>query len=326
MQCLNDLCKKHTSTVAPVFKEIIYKLHSQSEEIRLCALSNIYELVMQDFIKMKGRVLLNFLACLVDKNEMIQLKSQAAILSYTNDKNQNLLYTCFLESVFLFNDFIQTENFGVFPLDEIDRNYRLLYGPENRQSRFELYSFFVQNIHELNEMHLLMLLKQIIVMNEKFDKKKFKKSSEGVETFKDLLHIFKSICDKRGESKMNVSKAENPDYVDDNDEETPASTQPKAGGRRGKNVTNINDALPVVEKMILIYPDFAKNMVAYDKSLEPSILELTKSIAQNFTSFIEYTKPGSFWYETQSSLKSSSNKKQRRSKKSAVISDTDESD
>lgn len=328
MQCLNDLCKKHTSTVAPVFKEIIYKLHSQNEEIRLCALSNIYELVMQDFIKMKGRVLLNFLACLVDKNELIQLKSQAAILSYTNDKNQNLLYTCFLESVYLFNDFIQSDNLGVFPLDEIDRNYLLLHGTENRESRFELYSFFVQNIHELNEMHLLMLLKQVITLSEKLDKKKFKLCVEGIETFKDLLHIFKLICDKRGESKMNINKADNPDYAEDIDEEAQMSntTQPKSSGRKGKAVTNVNDALPIVEKMILIYPNFAKHMIDYDKSLEDSVVQLTKSIAQNFPTFIEFSKPGSFWHETQSSLKASSTKKQKRGKKSIAVTDSDDSE
>lgn len=318
MQCLNDLCKKHTSTVAPVFKEIIFKLHSQNEEIRLCALQNIYDLVMQDFIKMKGRVLLNFLACLVDKNELVQLKSQAAIMTYTNDKNKNLLYTCFLESVFLFNDFIQAENFGVFPLDEIDRNHRLLFGPENRELRHELYLFFVQNIHDLNEVHLLMLLKQIIIMKEKFEKKKYTKSENGVETFKDLLHIFKLICDKRGESKVNVSKADNDEYADNDDPEERAQTSAapqQKGGRKNKNLVTVNDALPVIEKMILIYPAFAKLVINYDKQLEQGVQELTNSIAQNFPTFIEYSKQANFWSQTKESVKTKPNKKQKTSKK-----------
>lgn len=321
MQCLNDLCKKHTSTVAPVFKEIIYKLHSQNEEVRLCALANIYDLVMQDFIKMKGRVLLNFLACLVDKNEVIQLKSQAAILSYTNDKNQNLLYTCFLESVFLFNDYIQADNFGVFPHDEIDRNYRLLHGAENREARYELYSFFVQNIHDLNEVHLLMLLKQITVIKEKLEKKMFSKQPNGVELFKDLLHIFKLICDKRGESKMSVSKADNAEYADNDDADadevaqTSTASQPKAGRKNNKNLVTVNDALPVLDKMILIYPTFAKLITEYDASLKEGVKLLTSSIASNFPTFIEYAKPGSFWGQIQSNTKASSNKKQRPNKR-----------
>lgn len=332
MQCLNDLCKKHTATVTPVFKEIIYKLHSQNEEIRLCALANIYDLVMQDFLKLRGRVLLNFLACLVDKNEMIQLKSQAAILSYAADKNHNLLYTCFLESVFLFNDFIQTDNFGVFPLDEIDRNYRLLHGEDKREQRFELYKFFVQNIHDMNESHLLMLLKQIIVIKEKLEKNKFKKSSNGIETFKDLLHIFKLICEKRGESKMNVSKAENAEYANDEEIEEVAQTstaaQQKTNKRKQSSVT-LNDAIPVVEKMILIYPKFVAEMIEYDKSLENFTNELTKSIVQNFSTFIEYSS-NSFWGQAQNNAKvSTSNKRKKTAKKPSAFcgdSSSDDSD
>ena len=330
MQCLNDLCKKHTSTVAPVFKEIIYKLHSQNEEIRLCALANIYDLVMQDFIKMKGRVLLNFLACLVDKNKLIQLKSQAAILSYTNDKNQNLLYTCFLESVFLFNDFIQTENFGVFPLDEIDQNYQLLYGVGNREARHELYNFFVQNINDLNEVHLLMLLKQINILKDKLEKKKFNYRPNGVETFKDLLYIFKLICDKRGESKMNVSKVDNPEYEDndvpDEAAQTSTSNAQKKPGKKNKNLMTVNDAVPVIEKMISIYPTFVNLVIAYDKTLAANVNELTKSIAQNFASFIEYSKPAGFWSKAQNDVKAMTTKKKKTTNKKTTTDFPDSSD
>lgn len=332
MQCLNDLCKKHTATVTPVFKEIIYKLHSETEGIRLCALENIYDLVMQDFLKLRGRLLLNFLACLVDKNEMIQLKSQAAILSYATDKNPNLLYTCFLESVFLFNDFIQTDNFGVFPLDEIDKNHLLLHGENKRSQRFELYSFLVQNINDMNESHLLMLLKQVIVFKEKLEKKKFKKSANGVETFKDLLFIFKLICDKRGESKINVSKAENAEYANDEDGEEVTQTSTaaqKKSNKRKQNVLTVNDAIPVVEKMILIYPKFVAEIIEYDKCLESSANELTKSIVQNFSTFIEYSS-SSFWGQAQSSVKAAtSNKRKKTTKKAAAFcgdSSSDESE
>lgn len=309
LQVINDLCKKHTATVTPIFKEIVYKLHSQNEEIRLCALANIYDLVMQDFLKLKGRLLLNLLACLVDKNELIQLKSQAAILSYATDKNQNLLYTCFLEAVFLFNDFISNDNFGVFPLDEIDRNNLLLHGDEKREQRFELYNFFVQNIHDINESHLLMLLNQIIVLKEKLEKKKFKKCLNGIETFKDLLHIFKLICDKRGESKTLVSKAENADYANEEECEEPSTARQKPNKKKQTAVT-LNDAIPVVEKMIVIYPKFVTSVIQYDESLENSTSELTKSIVQNFSSFIEYSK-NSFWHEAIEKSATSSKRKKR---------------
>ncbi|CAO1316115.1 unnamed protein product [Diamesa tonsa] len=143
MLCLNDLCKKHTATVEPVFKEIVYKLQSPNEEIRLFALEVIFELVMQDYIKLKGRVLLNLLVCTVDKNEDVALKAMSSILSYTNDKNPNLLYSCFLESVYIYNNFVQTEDFGVFPANELDANFKALYGPEK-----------LEQLPDLNELSL----------------------------------------------------------------------------------------------------------------------------------------------------------------------------
>lgn len=317
MQCLNDLCKKHTATVTPVFKEIIYKLHSPNEEIRLCALANVFDLVMQDFLKLRGRLLLNFLACLVDKNELIQLKSQAAILSYAADKNQNLLYTCFLDSVFLFNDFVQADNFGVFPLEEIDRNHRLLHGEDKTEQRFELYKFFVQNIHEMNESHLLMLLKQIIIFTDKLDKKKFKKSENGVRTFKDLLYIFKLICEKRADSKLNVSKnTENAEYADDDDEElahTSTVSQQKTT-RKKQNALTMTDAIPIVEKMLLIYPKFVVEIIEYDSSLATLANELTQSIVKHFSSFIEYSN-STFWSEAQNSAETPTSKKRKKTSK-----------
>jgi condensin-2 complex subunit D3 len=321
MKCLNDLCKKHTSTVAPVFKEIVFKLHSKSEEIRLCALKNIYELVMQDFIKMKGRVLLNMLACIVDKNETIQLKSQAAILSYVNDKNPNLLYTCFIESVFLFNNFFQSDNFGVFPLDEIDANYLLLNGDDKKEQRHELYQFFVQNINDLNEVHLLLLLKQIIIFKEKFEKNKFRHHINGVRTFNDFLYIFKLICDKRGESKTKINKGEvSEDYAEEQDVPQSSKENEKTSNRKNKNVLSINDAISVVEKMILIYPAFVTEVMKYDKSLQMSAEELTKSIATNFANFIEYSKD-KFWEKVQKKCERAG--KKRKSTRKIADSDTD---
>lgn len=329
MQCLNDLCKKHTSTVAPVFKEIIYKLHSKSEDVRICALKNIYDLTMQDFIKMKGRVLLNLLACLVDKNEMIQLKSQAAILSYTNDKNQNLLYTCFIESVFLFNNFIQPENFGVFPLDEIDTHLLLLNGDDKREQRRELYQFFVQNIHDLNEVHLLLLLKQVILLKEKLEKKKFKNNVNGINTFKDLLYIFRIICEKRGESKTKLSKADGgggEDYAEDEpmaqSSNEKSKTTAAGGSRKNKNQLTVNDAIPVVEKMIQIYPEFFKLIIQYDECLKTAADELTKSISINFASLIEYSKD-KFWNQQEKMNEKSSKGKKRKSNRKVVVTESD---
>lgn len=304
MLCLNDLCKKHTATVEPVFKEIVYKLQSPNDEIRLFALEVIFELVMQDYIKLKGRVLLNLLICTVDKNEDVALKAMSSILSYTNDKNPNLLYSCFLESVYIYNNFVQTEDFGVFPANELDANFKALYGPEKLEQRQELYEFFVQNINEMNEIHLMLLLKNINIMYEKLHKKQFKKLENGVNTFKDLLYIFKLICNKREDSKNKIEKSEDVTVVEDYDEELgldlPHSSTKKTiaeprNNRKNKNLPTMKDAIGVLEKMIVIYSQFVNLMSDYDSSLVSDLNELSFAIAKHFGSLIEYAKPVGFW-------------------------------
>jgi hypothetical protein len=204
-------------------------------------------------------------------------------------------------------------------LDEIDQNYLLLNGDSNREPRHELYQFFVQNIHDLNEVHLLMLLKQINVIKEKFEKKKIRHSSSGVNTLKDLLYIFKLICEKRGESKIKINKGEgggnNEDYEADDAEIPQNSTkETPTRGRKNKNNLTVNDAAPVVEKMIQIYPAFVDFIVDYDNSLKDDVDELTKSIAINFASFIEYSKEN-FWNRVQKENAKSEKCDGKRSKK-----------
>ncbi|CAO1361448.1 unnamed protein product [Diamesa serratosioi] len=320
MLCLNDLCKKHTATVEPVFKEIVYKLQSPSDEIRSFALEVIFELVMQDYIKLKGRVLLNLLVCTVDKNEDVALKAISSILSYTNDKNPNLLYSCFLESVYIYNNFVQTDDFGVFPANELDVNFKALYGPDKLEQRQELYQFFVQNINEMNEIHLMLLLKNINLMLEKLQKKQFKKQENGVYTFNDLLYIFKLICNKREDSKQKIEKCEDVTAAEEYDNELgldlPHTSNKKTAeprnSRKNKNLPTIKDAVTVLEKMIVVYSQFVNLMTEYDKSLVPALNELSLAIARHFGSLIEYAKPVAFWKGLRKKLDTKSTPKRRK--------------
>ena len=322
MLCLNDLCKKHTSTVEPIFKEIVYKLQSPNDEIRSFALEVIFELVMQDYIKLKGRVLLNLLVCTVDKNEDVALKAISSILSYTNDKNANLLYSCFIESVYIYNGFVQTDDFGVFPATELDDNFKCLYGPDKLQQRQELYQFFVQNINDMNEIHLMLLMKNINIMYEKLQKKQFKKHENGVNTFNDLLYIFKLICDKREDSKSKIEKSDDMNTVENYDDElgldlpNTSSTKKTTSGpktnKKNKNLPTLKDAVSVLEKMIVIYSQFVNLMTEYNSSLVPALNELSLAIAKHFGSLIEYAKPVGFWNALRKKIDNKSTPKRRK--------------
>lgn len=325
IQCVTDLCKRHTSVVQPIFKVVVDKLEaSNNQEVRLCALSNLFDLLNQDFIKMKGRILLNILACLVDKNELLKLKTRAALLSFINDvggKGKNLLYTCFIESVYVFNDFMNADSLGVFPYEEIDRNRLPLCGMEHQEQRLELYSFFVDNILEINEIQLVMLLNQIIVLKEKLEKKMLKHSKNGLTTFKDLLVIFKIVIEKQGGCKANTNGSSNEkEYADVLEPESTSQAPETKTGRRKNAALSMDDAKSVIEKVIAVYPQFTQLVFDYDKSLKNDVNELSKSIAHYYSSFIEFSNH-TFWKKHQT--RSKKDKKNKNKMEIDVESDSE---
>lgn len=87
-------------------QEVTNKLKSHNHEVRALALRSLRELVMQDYIKMRGRVLLNILTAIVDPYEDISNEACMIILTFVEEKNKHLLNTCFLESVFVYNNYL----------------------------------------------------------------------------------------------------------------------------------------------------------------------------------------------------------------------------
>ena len=87
-------------------QEVTNKLKANDADIRALALRSVRELVMQDYIKMRGRALLNILTAIVDPYEHISNEASMIVLTYVDEKNKNLLITCFLESVFVYNGYL----------------------------------------------------------------------------------------------------------------------------------------------------------------------------------------------------------------------------
>lgn len=329
MLALNNLCKKHTATVEPIMKDIVHQLKSESDETRICALENLYDLILQDYIKLRGQVLLHILASLVDKNENVSLKATALVLNYAYDKNQNLLHTCFIESVFVFNGYFQFGDFGVFPAGELDSRSTILMGEHKRETRYELYEFFCKNIHEMNEIQLLMLLKYILTIHEKFKKKKLVKNKQGVQAFQDLLHCFKLICEKREESRSKIEKTGENNDDDDLDGDLPVeqviegAVTTKKAAKVNKNLPTMKDAIQLIEKVILVYHQFVEFMKNYDVSLKPGLNLLSFAIAKNFKNLVQYAKPAEFWdqYRKKTGPGTTSRKRTRRKSKDSEISE-----
>ncbi|XP_063700446.1 condensin-2 complex subunit D3-L [Culicoides brevitarsis] len=305
--CFTDLCKKHTSCVETAMQEVTNKLKSENHEIRAIALRSLRELVMQDYIKMRGRVLLNILTAIVDPYEEISNEACMVILTYVDEKNKHLLHTCFMESVFVYNGYLQYDGFDLFPVSEFDNEPSTLQGRQKIKERFSLYQFFIDNIPVT---YLLMLLKNLQLVYEQLKKRKFVKCPEGVDTLQDLLHIFRQICEHKAKLETKSVNKDNPD--DEEGANVNQGINAVAETKPAKGVPTMNQALAVVEKTIQVIPKFDPLVREYDSSLGIFLDRFEETLATNFKQFVEFN---AFWkrFQKQSAPKKRPSKGRKRS-------------
>lgn len=202
----SDLCKRHTSLVDSSIKTVILQLSSRYITVRSVALNNLNELILQDYVKMRGRVLLNILKLILDEDSQIAAQALYVIQLYVHTKNEKLLKVSLLECVYVFNNYLQYAESDMFPASEIDDEPCDLAGnePGDFAKRNQIYDFFVENIDDLS---LLKLLKNVNKINAQLTQRKYVECSAGAGTLLDLLYIFTKMVSVKDRDKARLAKA-----------------------------------------------------------------------------------------------------------------------
>lgn len=197
---------RHTSLVDSSIKTVILQLSSSYITVRSVALNNLNELILQDYVKMRGRVLLNILKLIIEEDSQIAAQALYVIQLYVHSKNEKLLKVSLLECVYVFNNFLQYAESDMFPASEIDNEPCDLAGndPDNIAKRCLIYDFFVDNIDDLS---LLKLLKNVNKINTQLVQKKYVECQAGVGTLIDLLYIFAKMVSVKDRDKARLNKA-----------------------------------------------------------------------------------------------------------------------
>ncbi|XP_055613751.1 condensin-2 complex subunit D3 [Uranotaenia lowii] len=303
----SDLCKRHTSLVDSSIKTVILQLNSSYVTVRSVALNNLNELILQDYVKMRGRVLLNILKLIIDEDSQIAAQALYVIQLYVHSKNEKLLKVSMLECVYVFNNYLQYAESDMFPASEIDTEPCDLAGsdPESLRKRNLIYDFFVDNIDDLS---LLKLLKNINKINTQLKQQKYVECEAGADTLLDLLYIFTKMVMVKDRDKARLAKA----ATSTNEEEVPGpSMTPMEEGPSPAKKSRAKMALQqseqetitIVEKAVAIYYDFEGQVRNYIARVHPTMVELTKqrlqelalALARQFRSIVEFAKPMDFW-------------------------------
>lgn len=154
--------RRHTTLAEPTMQEVICKLRAEYNVIRYKALSCLSVLVLQDYLKMRGRLLMNILASIVDPCYNIRENAALMVLKYVEEKNRLLLQTSLFETIFAFNGYMEFQGFDLF--DDMRDRLSPLQGRNKLTYRKLIYKFFVQNI---SEEQILPFFGNLIALNGK---------------------------------------------------------------------------------------------------------------------------------------------------------------
>ncbi|XP_053690229.1 uncharacterized protein LOC128738837 [Sabethes cyaneus] len=303
----SDLCKRHTSLVDSSIKTVILQLSSNYITVRSVALNNLNELILQDYVKMRGRVLLNILKLIIDENSQIAAQALYVIQLYVHSKNEKLLKVSFLECVYVFNNYLQHAVSDMFPASEIDNEPCDLAGndPEKVAKRNLIYDFFVDNV---DDMSLLKLLRNVNKINTQLSQRKYKECPAGADTLVDLLYIFTKMVQVKDRDKTSLAKTA---AINASEEEIAGPSDPVENGPSPAKKSRVKMALQqneqetitVVEKMIAIYCNFEDLVRKYVAKVDASMSQLANqrlqdfrmAIAKQFRSLVEFAKPIEYW-------------------------------
>ncbi|KAL9703146.1 hypothetical protein quinque_006664 [Culex quinquefasciatus] len=301
----SDLCKRHTSLVDSSIKTVILQLSSRYITVRSVALNNLNELILQDYVKMRGRVLLNILKLILDEDSQIAAQALYVIQLYVHTKNEKLLKVSLLECVYVFNNYLQYAESDMFPASEIDDEPCDLAGnePGDFAKRNQIYDFFVENIDDLS---LLKLLKNVNKINAQLTQRKYVECSAGAGTLLDLLYIFTKMVSVKDRDKARLAKAAASGANDEDAPPPPPEEGPSPSKKSRVKMAlqqNEQEMITIVEKMIAVYHGFEGQVRAYIAEVEPGLEPLVEqrlhefamATAQHFRALVEFAKPMDFW-------------------------------
>lgn len=275
-----------------VISTVLQKTQSEDDQVRKCAIETLASLVLEDYLKFRGSILLYVLAATADKKKNIARLAHELIIKFANEKNAILIRSCLRECPFAFNDCKLVDNSEMFGSD------LFLKSPlkSRTDDRRYIYRFLVHNMEVIN---CYMYFENFSTIKDRITKKDFKKTTEVVESVQDFLYICEHICKSKEmpKSKSAENAAEN---RSDEDGETTgvkgaveAATSAPTTNKRNKQTT-LPEAMVVVEKTISRFPELSTTLTELDPNFKTHFDQICFAIGEHFGDSIKYF-PNLFW-------------------------------
>lgn len=263
-------------------------------QIRESSLQNVIGLVLDDYLKLRGSILIYVIAALVDDHNGISELAYEVLIKHTLEKSDILLRTCLLECPFVLNGYMYMENLDVFTDTELSLESPVI-GDKHLNDRQYIYRVF---IHNIDTIHCYLYFQNFHMILDKLEKEKLIRTPEGLAAVYDFLYILGEICRSKEKTKKKLTDTgmDNEDEGIAMNEQAAVALPSTSSTTSRKKGPTIEQALIAVEKIIPRIAEMSEQLLLINANKFHNIIdELCIAMCEHFEDLTELAQPQAFW-------------------------------
>ncbi|CAK9810096.1 Condensin-2 complex subunit D3 [Anthophora plagiata] len=187
-KALADICIRFTALVEPYLSDMCVSMKDSSSKVRETIMVIFIQLLLEDYIKMKGPFFFHLLTMLSDSDNMIRELTIFLIEERLLTKNKTLISQQFLQSIYHYNNYQSQHKICHHRMRENEVKVLTLPGKVNENKRRAIYDFMLDHLDPPGKIKLLVKVTSQILGGTCVDAIDIKKE-EGAHVLRDALYI-----------------------------------------------------------------------------------------------------------------------------------------
>ncbi|XP_030849692.1 condensin-2 complex subunit D3 [Strongylocentrotus purpuratus] len=201
-----DLCIRYPNLVDRYVPNLAACLRDKDKLVRKQTLTQLTQLVLEDYVKWRGPLFYRFVSVIVDEVDTVRDFAEYCLVELLLKRHPGMLVQQFVESIFHFNNYQKHAVFNQFTQSERERELFSLEGRENSDKRMTIFKFMLKHMTDEHRFKLTAKLVQEVL--GAFVDGAIPLDSESSSVLQDTLQI---LCCKEMKLASLHSKQANPD-------------------------------------------------------------------------------------------------------------------
>ncbi|XP_031844598.1 condensin-2 complex subunit D3 isoform X2 [Nomia melanderi] len=218
-KAMGDICVRFTALVEPYLSDMCVSMKDSSPQVREAIMVIFIQLLLEDYIKIKGPFFFHILTMLSDPDNMIRELTTFLIEERLLTKNKTLISQQFLQSIYHYNNYKSQQKIYNQRMREKERNALMLPGKRNEDKRRTIYDFMLDHLDPPGKIKILVKITSQILGGTCANSIDVKKE-EGAYVLKDALYVISN--ERLKPSSLN--KQSDDDQLESEESVAPAMT------------------------------------------------------------------------------------------------------